>query len=416
MRSKQFFNLIYCLIIFLAGCSSSFEAEGQAKTVYPPKKETVLKDSNVLSFQLKLLDFAYEAASTYPIVPHIKNRSRAQEKVVLAALELNLPNKAYKYIEGIQNWRKAKCLARLAHYYIEQGKVEQAKEFLKTAETISQQEDLDPFRSNEIKEIIFDAYALIGDPDQAQNIVDTMVDLNSEQADAMKIKDEDSFVERIKVLDSLIKKENYELWKYALYQYVNLFKKFYNDNAKRMIAEEKIKSSLERMPLLIRIEVFNDLVLFALEHSDKAEALKMVNNSQQVLDSSQWEVDQYVALKANIARLRFLCGDKEKAKEQLDEALSLFNEHVNNIRDYKRAKALREVAFSYQTMKEQKKAYQVYKKAVNQGFINPNIKPRTDDLTATCVSMALSGINPDQNLWKLMTDVKKQLGKEPRRL
>src|SRR5262245_54547858 len=57
------------------------------------------------TFQGELLDFAFDVATAIPIQPHIKDRSRAQEQVVAACLELNLRQRAQGYIERIDNWR-----------------------------------------------------------------------------------------------------------------------------------------------------------------------------------------------------------------------------------------------------------------------------------------------------------------------
>lgn len=55
-------------------------------------------------------------------------------------------------------------------------------------------------------------------------------------------------------------------------------------------------------------------------------------------------------------------------------------------------------------------ALAVYKRAVEEGVHNPNSRPRAEDLSATCCSMALHGVEPDGSLWARMEDIRGRLG------
>src|SRR5262245_33770520 len=75
-----------------------------------------LADEPIAPFRGELLDIAFRAASAFPVDPHIKNRSRAQEAVVKTALELGQPQRALVETEQIDNWRRGACYAELAFY------------------------------------------------------------------------------------------------------------------------------------------------------------------------------------------------------------------------------------------------------------------------------------------------------------
>ena len=70
---------------------------------------------------------AFAAASAMPLNPHIKNRSRAQEVVVAACLELDQPQRAQRYIEQIANWRRGAGYADLAFHQAQQGRIDQVE-------------------------------------------------------------------------------------------------------------------------------------------------------------------------------------------------------------------------------------------------------------------------------------------------
>jgi hypothetical protein len=85
---------------------------GVAQTVAPAPETgdeaTVreVEDASIEPFRRELLDLAYAAAATFPHDPHVKNRGRAIESVVLTCLGLDQPRLALRYNEGISNWRR----------------------------------------------------------------------------------------------------------------------------------------------------------------------------------------------------------------------------------------------------------------------------------------------------------------------
>jgi hypothetical protein len=52
----------------------------------------------------------------------------------------------------------------------------------------------------------------------------------------------------------------------------------------------------------------------------------------------------------------------------------------------------------------------VYARAVEEAVLNPNSRPRADDLVATCCSMAVCGFQPDEKLWARMVEIGAKLG------
>ena len=86
--------VILCITLF--GANSAFAINVKLS----------LNDLYIEDFQHQLIDLAFESASLIPVKPHIKDRSRKQEEVILACIELGLPNKALGFIPQIENWRE----------------------------------------------------------------------------------------------------------------------------------------------------------------------------------------------------------------------------------------------------------------------------------------------------------------------
>jgi tetratricopeptide (TPR) repeat protein len=149
-----------------------------------------------------------------------------------------------------------------------------------------------------------------------------------------------------------------------------------------------------------------------LAHNDKAEALAQVNEAQQLYADSTWPADYAITERAQLAALRFQVGDEKKARAEINAAAGQYEPGKKNIVDIYRAGILRSLAESYLAMGDTRAASEYYKKAVDAGVENPNSRPRAEDLTATCVSIALHAYQPDPRLWQRLGQVNAAL-REP---
>ena len=74
-----------------------------------------------------------------------------------------------------------------------------------------------------------------------------------------------------------------------------------------------------------------------------------------------------------------------------------------------RARTLRPLAEAYQSMGDGAMALALYKRVVADGAENPNARPRAEDLIATCCSMAVHGIQPDETLRARILEIERGL-------
>jgi len=387
------------LVIVLCGCESKVE-------------EDTVSDKTLSVFQIKLLDIAFKTASAIPINPHIKDRSKAQEDVIETCLELGQPKRALTYIEKIENWRRGLCYANLAFYCAKQNYNKEANKYLKIAEEISKDDHGQEWRNNQIKAIIAKTRTELGQIRQANKIKNDLANSETDklaQAEA-KISPEETFDEHIAVLDGLIETGDYSMITSALKAYTRLYNKFYQDEKQRLLAEDKIKTSWEKVPVFIRIGLLLDLAGFSLEYSDQNKALELVNQAQILMDDSQWRLEHKIGLVAKISELRHKADDVGRAKIDADAVLVLFNDQKSEIVDIYRAQTLQLLGQAYQYMGDTKTALAVYKLAIEESVINPNSRPRAKDLSAICCSMALHAVEPDSELWMRINRISEELG------
>ena len=357
-----------------------------------------------------MLDHAFETAAAIPVKPHIKDRSRAQEKVVEASLELDQPLRAHSLIEGIDNWRRGSGYCDLAFYCARHGYTGETQQYLDLAVQIS--ESAEDWRRDQIRIKITNTYTWLGQTIQTDQFETGVVDSESAKVAGVKamIAGEDHFDEQMNALDALIAPGNFDIVEDALKACANLFNRFYNDAGRRLLAEEKMKTSLGKLPIFKRVELLTELAGFALDHADQAKALELVNEAQIFMDSAQWRPEHRIPMISELVKLRFRAGDRQKARTEADALLALFASQRDKIVNIYRAGALRPLAEAYQSMGDTATALTVYKRVVEEGVENPNSRPRAEDLSATCCSMALHGVEPDAELWTRILQIKEELG------
>jgi tetratricopeptide (TPR) repeat protein len=412
MKATQAKPGLYLLFVALALLAFPYGCDRRdGDTTVGKNNTSTLTDKPLAAFQKKLLDLAFETATLIPVHPHIKDRSRAQEAVVATCLELDQPKRALGFIRRIDNWRRGLCYANLAFYCVEHGGADEAQRYLKRDGDIASG-DIEEWRSDRITVRIAQTHALLGEMQKADELG---ADLEaSESGKVARIKamlcEEDSFDEQMAALDEHIASGHLDQIRNSLQAYAQLFGRFYADEKKRSLVEEKIMAAWSAVPVFVRLELLMELAGFALDHADQSEALELVNEAQLFMDKFQWRSEHRITRIAELIKLRFRAGDVEKARTDADEALALFNAQRDKIVNIYRAGALRPLAEAYQAMGDTEAALSVYKQAVEEGVENPNSRPRAEDLSATCCSMALYAVEPDVELWERIRGIHHGLG------
>lgn len=401
-----FQSTLTCLFVTIniIGCFSSASTADTFVfpdlTANPPLKE----------YQSKLLVLAFETATTIPVEPHIKDRSRAQEAVVQALLRLHQPKQAIEWIAKIENWRQGSCYADLAYYCVENKLTHQVEALIELAQQSGEDEEED-WRKDQIKVKIAQTYLLMGDTQKAEQFAKGVVESESgkvEQTAAQTIGDA-SFDVQMQELDQLIALGGFDVVKNSLVAYVELFDRFFNDHDKRSAIVDKIRSSWEPMPVSIRIELLHTLTEKSLQHANQEQALSLLLEARQMIGEYNWSLEHYFPMMAQWCSMRSQAGDKEQARLDADTLLAQYQENREHIVNIWRAGALRPLAETYLTIGDTAAALAIYKQAVEEGMENPNSRPRAEDLSATCVSMALHEMEPDDGLWKRMYEIQKGL-------
>ena len=413
----RFFIMMYFSLLVVpslafvsVGCGGPDRQAAQAAETTVSNYGVARMDANLTDYQCRLLDLALDTATAIPVNPHIKDRSKAQEKVFQAYLKLDQPDRAQVAMIKIENWRRGVCYAGLGFYYARKNRLDEAGKYLDEAGKIA--DTAEDWRRDRIKMEIARALTLMGKTRQANDIeaqVENVEKGKTAQAESMLIPASD-FDEQMKKMDSLIATGDFDILNNSLGAYAELFNRFYDDASLRSEAENKIRQSWGALPIFIRMQLLMKLAQSALDHSDQAKALALVNDVQQQLDDNLWQPEDKIAMAAEIAGLRYRAGDHEKALADAGSIEDFFDQRKDRIVNIWRSGALRPLAEAYQAMGETQKSLKLYKVVVEEGAMNPNSRPCAEDLSETCISLAIHSVEPDDDLWSRILAIREGLG------
>ena len=388
----------WALLLGAAGCRS--------EDVNEP--DEAHEGAALTSAQAVLLETAFGAASAMPLSPHIKNRSRAQEVVVGACLELHQPEQARRYIDEIANWRRGAGYADLALYFARQRAADQAEPLLKLAADSAEQAE--GWRRDRIVARIAAARICLGQPVS----VDRLPVGDPEWATVVRTEArlclDDAFDETMEALRELVATEQFDQVKSALGAYAELYRRFYTDAVRRGQIDARIRASWDSVPVFVRIELLMELADGALAGGDQAAALLLIDEAGGLMQAARWQPRFLIPLKAKLAELRFRAGDETGAVSEIEAALDLFDANRERITNIYRAETICPIAEAHHAMGNHQAALTLYGRAIEAGMENPNSRPRAEDLAATCCSMAVHGAEPDAALTARIHEIAAALG------
>jgi hypothetical protein len=350
-----------------------------------------------------LLDFAFDIATKIPIHPYIKDRSRAQESVVYACLRLDQAARVAAFAEKIDNWRRGLMQAELAIYGIQRGVTWDVPRLLKSADWIADQADQD-WRKQSVKIKIAQANLLLGQKDTSKlfdpQAAEKRLVEGQPAAPAAEMSDKD-YAAELEQMDQVMAKDPNTI-KGVMLSLGELHARFYNQADRRTTLEEKIKAGWSKLRPYDKISLCIQLAETALAHADQASALRHVNEAWVMVRSHQWTLEYYFPIAGRLSIAQYKAGDAEMARQNIENTLKLFEQARDKIETFQQASMIRPFAEAYTIMSDTEKAMSTYRRVVEIGSVNPNARTRAEDLTATGVSMALHGFEPDPALWSQM--------------
>ena len=404
-------RLLFSLTLPLSVVTSQVRTSDAVAGADDARPETLefsgaLCESTLAPIQIELLELAFTAASKMPADPHQKNRARAQDVVVEACLELDQPRRALGFIHAIQNWRRGAGYADLAYWSATRSATESAAVVSRllelAADVADHPSEANPqeWQRDRIRVKIARTYALLGDDARATEFEAGAVEAElGKVAEVQAMRhDPGVFEKHLAAVDDAIAAGSFDRTRAAIDACAELFAAFYADRERREAIDAKLDASWARVPVDVRIGVMLRLAGVAVDAGDAVGALARISAIKAIADGCAQTPDFTVPLAARLAVLRHRAGEASKARQDIDAALARFDAARERIVDIRRAGLLRPLAEAYQSIGDPASALYVCKRAIDEGEVNPNSRPRADDLVATCCLMARLAIDPDETL------------------
>lgn len=416
--------LVIAPVVLVAACGTLVD-----KSPTSLASEQVMQayvDQPIEAYRRDLLELAFDGVSKMPLMPHIKNRSRAQQKVVDACIELGQLKLAYTDIEQIENWQRWLGYANLAYDYAQQGELDTATQLLEKIQPALRMSDdrrkgrivaatpnplvdtLEDWRYEAVLSRVAEVKMLVKDGGIAKVDADRYGDLNASRINAsVALQNADSFQASMLLLDPYLEDPNFEIVHLGLIKMADLFKEYYDQVDLPAFVEKVVEPKTGKMPVFLRIDILDHLAQVALAHDDidTVDSLtqKMDELVSPLASTPRFQIPEAVKL----VRIRYEAGHEDAARSELDALLSGYTEARDRIVNMYRAELLCLMAEEYDHMGDTAKAIDLYSLAVVEGQENPNSRPRADDLNRICCSMAVHGVQPSETLWadlKRMSD------------
>jgi hypothetical protein len=370
-----------------------------------------------------LLRLAFDTASAIPVQPHEKDRARAQEEVVAAAIVNGRLDLAAEWVERIDTWRRGSAYADLAFALSAEGDRPEVRRYLVLAAAIADREA--DWRRDRIRMKIARVHARLGEIAEAARIGGTLPESEVGKIAEARIEsmprvaaddeaaiaaEQAAFDQEIETLDRILASRMFDPTRHALDAFVALHARHYANQTRRDLLEAGIRTGWSLLPVDIRIDLLLRLADGARAAGDLATSRRLVADAVAMAEAGSWIAEHEVPLLGRLAGASQRAGNGEEAKRLAAKAIEVFDAKRETIFDIYRAGALRPVAEAYAAMAEQETAASIYRRAIEEGFGNPNARPRALDLSATCLSMASSGTLPDEATAKRLREIRGLLG------
>ncbi len=328
-----------------------------------------------------------------PADPHIKDRSRCQEAVADTCLRLDRPDLAEQYAQRIDNWRRGSAFADIAIYRARRNELDEARRAMAAANAVADAGQ--DWRNERVKAKLEQANAMLG--------ANAM--LEAPAAEPSGPPSDQEVRARIAEVAPIAERGNFDEIRGVLEGCVVLYGRAFGNADHRTLIEGTITASWTRLPIAVRVELLMSLATTAVEHHDRSRALALVEQAEGITNGATWLPEEHVPALARIAALRSRAGDAAGALQTASAALAAYRASREQTMNFDRADALRPLGEAYGQMNERAKALAIYRLAIDEGAENPNARPRAEDLSATCASMAFAGVEPDAALWSRIRSI-----------
>ena len=398
--SKQTTFALITQLIICIGQSSCVDESTSAKNTsvlkqHPEMPATQTPASPPLANLSRddLLDLAFQISTSIPTEPFPSDRAKMQALVAQACIKNGSLIQATQYASKIEGWRQGELFALIGQQYATANETQLARDFAARAMEVATNET--DWRR---ERIVIDAakiYLQLGDSAKASTLLEgaTQAELGKLEAARTAIVLESQLDNQADMFDKAIATKNFDLARGGIDGYLVWLDRVSQDEIRITRALKAIDDALLELPLDLQVKYGIDLADHLHKNLKRDLAILKLDKATEIFSATTFLPEDVAPLGAMIARARIRLGDESSARLLLQRLYSEYSTRREGIVNLRRATSLRALAEGFCELGDRDDAIACYTLALEEGTINPNARPRAEDLGATCISMAEYGIS-----------------------
>lgn len=421
---KNFPPQSWILLVGLLAVSSSCGGPGTAALASrQPAAQPAAAVPPLSAFQRDLLQLAFDAASAFPTEPHGKNRSRAQEQVVVACFELGQPDLAVAYGTRITDWRRGCAYADYAWSLARRGETSRALEYVGLANGVAAAEKEDAtaqeWRRDLIAWKVARVHTALGDAAAAAEATAGIDPASTHAvdggwaataADRVACATADAAAAEFAAIDAGFAAMSLGQQNVAMTTLARLHEQFFAERELREACEQRIAVTWAKTMPALRLAALAQMVRTNRAHGETAAAKSLLATMRGIVESHRWRPEDRLPQVAQLIELACEVGENDRARADAEAALAAYHQERETIVDIYRAETLRPLALAWFALGEPDRGQELLALVLEEGMENPNSRPRCDDLVDTCTALAKRGIEPSAALWARLREIQRGLG------
>ena len=356
-----------------------------------------------------LLDLAFQISTSIPIEPFASDRARMQALVAQACIKNGSLIQAIQYASKIEGWRQGELFALIGQQYASANETQLACDFAARAMEVAATE-IDWRRERIVIETA-KLYLQLGDSTKASALVEgaTQAELGKIEAARTAIVLQSQLDNQADMFDKAIATKNFDLARGAIEGYLVWLDRVSQDEIRTTRALKAIDDALLELPLDLQVKYGIDLADHLHKNLKRDLAILKLDKATEIFSATTFLPEDIAPLGAMIARARIRLGDESSARLLLQRLYSEYSTRREGIVNLRRATSLRALAEGFCELGDRDDAIACYNLALEEGTINPNARPRAEDLGATCISMAEYGISLTPDLKNRIDTIRSSL-------
>lgn len=357
-----------------------------------------------------LVEEAFAVACAMPGGPHARPRARTQEDVALAALELGFEARAVEMAREILDWRRAEVYARAAQRAASEGRRDEALALADRAHAAIPP-DANWSRERVAMEAAI-AFELAGAPAKSAELLPLVVesDRGRVRAAAIPALPAEALPAEADAFDRAIATQDLDMVRSAIVGWTALLRRWSADDALRARAVQALDGAIAGLPVDLRIDANLALARTFRGLGLPGEAKSRLDAAIATFACAELLPEDVAPIGCMVAEGRIAAGDVAGAKAGLRDLRKRFDSARTGIMTTRLARSLRALGAAWAAAGDPEMARRAFRDALDAGLVNPNGRPRAEDLVATCIAMATSGTTPDPFTAQKIEEVRTQLG------